>query len=247
MSKLTSIIIPTSNGREWLANCLYSIREHTASPYEIIVVDNGSTDGTPDFLREEKVIFLSSAVNRGFPAACNLGIRLSRGDTVLLLNDDVIVSPGWLDRLLGCLYREEGTGMAGPMTNYASGQQQTTLPYTSLQDMAAHFRTAYEGQQVEVKRLVGFCLLIKREVLHTVGLLDERFTPGHYEDDDLCYRARLAGYRLMIAKDTFVYHRGSASFTKQGEEAVNSLLETNRNRFMAKWMIDPNSFIEAPE
>jgi GT2 family glycosyltransferase len=244
MSKLTSIVIPTCNGREWLVNCLYSVREHTQTPYEIIVVDNGSTDGTHELMRNERIIFVSSTVNRGFPAACNLGMRLSRGDTVLLLNDDVMVGPGWLDRMLACLYREEGIGMVGPMTNYASGRQQTDLPYTTLKEMAELFQRDHADQQVEVRRLVGFCLLMKRELLNTVGLLDEQFSPGHYEDDDLCYRARLAGYRLMIAMDSFVYHRGSASFSKQGDEALGKLLEINKWKFMEKWQVDPASLID---
>lgn len=246
-SVMTSIVIPTCNGREWLADCIYSIRTHTNTPYEIIVVDNGSADGTWEFLRDERVIFLSSGVNRGFPAACNLGIRLSRGEAVLLLNDDVMVGPNWLELMLECLYREENVGMVGPMTNYASGLQMTADPYTSLLEMAEAYQRDHRGEQREVNRLVGFCLLMKREVLRTVGLLDERFSPGHFEDDDLCYRARLAGFRLMIAKDTFVYHRGSASFSKQAEDTLRALLETNRNKFMEKWQVDPFSLMDPQE
>ncbi|MNR61307.1 hypothetical protein D3C85_1830300 [compost metagenome] len=79
--------------------------------------------------------------------------------------------------------------------------------------------------------------------MRTIGLLDEQFSPGHFEDDDYCYRARLAGYRIVIAKDSFVYHHGSASFIRNDQEAVDRLLKRNRQLFMNKWGVDPHQFI----
>jgi GT2 family glycosyltransferase len=76
-----------------------------------------------------------------------------------------------------------------------------------------------------------------------IGLLDERFSPGHYEDDDYCYRSRQEGYRLMIAGDVLVHHHGSASFRKQGQEDLDRLVETNYRKYMDKWGVDPRSFM----
>ncbi|MEW9700272.1 glycosyltransferase family 2 protein [Paenibacillus sp. SI8] len=241
--EITSIIIPNFNGLSLLKDCVNSIRKHTSAPYEIIVVDNGSTDGSIAYCSKEQVKLVSLPINRGFPAACNLGLRVASGSTLMLLNNDTLLTPNWLDQLLRALHSGEEVGMVGPVTNYASGKQQVQEPFTNLADMAAKYNKPDASKWQDASRLVGICLLFKREMLDKVGLMDERFTPGHYEDDDFCYRARLAGYRLLIAGDCFIYHHGSASFQKKGEEAVKELLQINKQKFLDKWGVDPHSFI----
>ncbi|MFD0694211.1 glycosyltransferase family 2 protein [Paenibacillus sp. GCM10027628] len=238
---VTSIIIPTYNEKSMLKECIHSIRKHTDVPYEIIVVDNGSTDGTTKFLLQEAIPFVSNYENRGFPAACNAGMKLSKGDTILLLNNDVLLTPNWLSHMLSCLYHQKDVGIVGPMTNYASGSQRIQVAYTSLDDMIRKYNIEKLGTYTEVKRLIGFCFLFKREVMQKIGLLDERFSPGHYEDDDYCYRARQAGYRLMIAEDTFVFHHGSVSFGKKKEGQFQQIVERSRSLFIEKWGVDPSS------
>lgn len=242
----TSIIIPTYNGLHLLRTCIEAIKTWTDTPYEIIVVDNASTDGTADYCRMSGITFISLPDNRGFPAACNLGLLLASGDEVLLLNNDVVVSAGWLSNLKAALYSSPYVGIVGPVTNYASGRQQIKTGYTGLAEFhaaARHANIPDPRKWVPVKRLVGLCFLLKREVLESVGLLDERFSPGHYEDDDYCYRARLQGYRLLIAGDCLVHHEGSASFKKEYSNGWQELLELNRSKFMEKWQVDPASFI----
>ena len=92
---------------------------------------------------------------------------------------------------------------------------------------------------MQVDRIVGLCFLFKRELMERIGLLDERYSPGHYEDDDYCYQARNLGYRIMIAGDVFVFHYGSASFGQQDESKVQQLIERNRQKFIEKWGSDP--------
>ncbi|MFS0723248.1 glycosyltransferase family 2 protein [Paenibacillus sp. 1P07SE] len=241
MSK-TSIIIPTYNGKELLKDCLYTISQHTREPVEIIVVDNGSTDGTADFCRQERITFISLPANRGFPAACNAGLKLATGDALLLLNNDVLVTENWLGHMLACLNSAPEIGIVGPMSNYVSGRQQIREPFTNLEEMSARYSHQDPGKWQSVQRIVGLCFLFKRELLERVGLLDERYSPGHYEDDDYCYRARLAGYRLMIAGDVFIFHHGSASFSRENEARVRELIERNREQFVAKWQVDPAVF-----
>ncbi|MBD0381613.1 glycosyltransferase family 2 protein [Paenibacillus sedimenti] len=240
---ITSIIIPTYNEKTLLRDCIYSIRQHTDVPYEIIVVDNGSTDGTLEFLLQEEIPFVSFYGNRGFPAACNAGMKLSKGSAILLLNNDVLLTPNWLRHMLDCLYHQEDIGIVGPMSNYASGRQKIQEAYTNLDDMTRKYNGQKKGTYIEVRRLIGFCFLFKREVMQKIGLLDERFSPGHYEDDDYCYRARQAGYRLMIAEDTFIFHYGSASFGKKSKDQFRQIVERSRELFMEKWGVDPRSFI----
>ncbi|MFC3748081.1 glycosyltransferase family 2 protein [Paenibacillus sp. GCM10012306] len=242
----TSIIIPTYNGLRLLRTCVEAIRTWTEVPYEIIVVDNGSQDETTEYCRAQKLAFISLPVNCGFPAACNLGLQLASGDEVLLLNNDVIVSAGWLSNLKAALYSAPDIGIVGPVTNYASGRQQVKTEYTDLPGYheAAEIANAPDPRKwIGAKRLVGLCFLLKREVLESVGLLDERFSPGHYEDDDYCYRARQQGYRLLIAGDCLVHHEGSASFKEVYNSGWQDLLERNRSKFIDKWQVDPANFI----
>src|SRR5690606_37756600 len=134
-------------------------------------------------------------------------------------------------------------GLAGPVTNYVSGEQ--WVDYASVDEDSVFFNLSDPQRWRQTERLVGFCLAMKREVPDRIGLLDERFSPGQYEDDDYCYRARLAGFRRMIAGDTFVYQQGSRSFALKEERELASLIETNRNKFIAKWGFDPAIFIKS--
>lgn len=243
---MTSIVIPTFNGLSLLRGCVEAIRLHTAEPYELIVVDNASDDGTAAYCRRERIPFISMPENAGFPAACNRGLMLASGDELLLLNNDVTVTKGWLGNLKSALYSSRDVGIVGPVTNYASGRQQVEVSYGSI----AEFQAAAEranvpdpGKWRETKRLVGLCLLFKREVLDRVGLLDERFSPGHYEDDDFCMRARLWGYRLLIAGDCLVHHEGSASFKEVYRGGWLQLIEQGRRRYIDKWGVDPAIFM----
>lgn len=241
----TSIIIPTYNALGLLQNCIESIRAYTPETYEIIVVDNASDDGTADYCRTQGITFLSLPENRGFPVACNLGLLLASGDELLLLNNDVVVSRGWLHNLQAALYSSPAVGIVGPVTNYASGRQQVPVLYEGLEGYHQAAVTANipnPAKWVETRRLVGLCFLFKRELLDAIGLLDERYSPGHYEDDDFCYRARLKGYRLLIAGDCLVHHEGSASFKEIYSTGLQELVERNHRLFMEKWQVNPADF-----
>ncbi|WP_338143354.1 glycosyltransferase family 2 protein [Paenibacillus whitsoniae] len=242
-TQLTSIIIPTYNGLPLLKDCVASIRRHTDVPYELIVVDNGSSDGTVAYCLQEKIKLIAAPVNLGFPAACNLGLRLATGSELLLLNNDTIVTRRWLTNLQRCLHEQPNVGMVGPVTNYASGRQRLRERFTTIDRMTAKYNEANPKRWLETKRLIGMCLLFKRELLEKIGYLDERFSPGHFEDDDYCYRARLHGYRLSIAGDCFIYHKGSVSFRKKPRPLVRKAIWRNRQKFIRKWGVDPRKFM----
>nr|WP_208403258.1 glycosyltransferase [Paenibacillus sp. BK720] len=215
-----------------------TIRKHTKDPYELIVIDNGSTDGTLEYLRQQRIITISLPVNTGFPAACNWGLRLARGDRLLLLNNDVLVTAGWLRRMNRTLDSDPAVGIVGPMTNYASGKQQIAMD-GDYEGFAARLGADQNKKHESVNRIIGFCMLFSRSLMKQIGVLDERFSPGHYEDDDYCYRANQAGFKVVIAKDAFVYHRGSASFGGYASDELEELLRRNRRLFKDKWGIDP--------
>lgn len=243
---LTSIIIPTFNGLRLLSDCVDSIREHTEVPYEIIVVDNGSDDGTKDYCVQEKLILISLPENTGFPVACNKGLAVAAGDQLMLLNNDCRVTPRWLSQLTTALQSSSDIGIVGPITNYASGQQQVDTGLSDPEELTEYarvFNRTDVSKWAEVKRLIGYCFLFKRSLYDRIGKLDEGYSPGHYEDDDYCFRAVQAGFRLLICGDTFIYHKGSASFKEKHTEEWERIIEKNRKRFIEKWDIDPRQFI----
>jgi GT2 family glycosyltransferase/tetratricopeptide (TPR) repeat protein len=237
----TSIVIVTHNELGYTRLCLESIREMTDEPYELIVVDNGSTEGTVGALREmPDVRLIENRTNCGFPAAANQGIMQARGRQILLLNNDTVVTSGWLGRLLRGLHHDHRIGLAGPCSNCVSGPQQVTADYEGLPELdgfAARWAATHDGIIEDTDRLVGFCLLIRREVVDVVGLLDEQFGLGCFEDDDYCLRAIEAGYRAVIVRDAYVHHFGGRTFLGSGIDFA-ALMAENERRFRAKWRVD---------
>ncbi len=234
----TSIVIVTCNQLEYTRQCLDSLERLTDETCELIVVDNGSSDGTVEYLRGmPRVRLIVNESNRGFPAAANQGIMASTGSQILLLNNDVVVTTSWLYRLLRALHGDPAIGLVGPCSNFVSGPQQVESRYESLADLdgfAWDWGGSHEGVRVDVNRLVGFCLLIRREVVDAIGLLDEQFGVGNFEDDDYCLRAIQAGYRAVIAADAFVHHFGGRTFVGSGVDH-GALLRENERLFRAKW------------
>ncbi len=248
---VTSIIIPAFNQLAYCEQCIRSIQVSTAAPYQLILVDNGSTDGVPayfDSIPEATVIH--SERNLGFAGGVNLGMRRATGD-VLLLNSDTIVPDGWLTRLSAALHGADDIGMVGPMSNCVSGSQLIEgLEFSSHREITAYahdLAARNAGKLRDVARLVGFCLLIRQEAVEKIGLLDEAYGLGNFEDDDYCLRAIRAGYRLCVAEDCFVFHYGSRTFMSMGlvGDAWNALIETNQRLFEAKWQARPEERVDA--
>ncbi|MDG0814674.1 glycosyltransferase family 2 protein [Cohnella rhizosphaerae] len=235
----TSIIIPTFNQRELLAKCINSIVRYTEPAYEIIVVDNGSTDGTAEYLARLGAIVRHRVLERnlGFAGACNIGLMMAKGRTLMLLNNDTLVTENWLENLLACLKSDADIGMVGPVTNFISGEQQIQVPYTDIHDMqsfASRFNRHDPNRWRNTDRLVGFCVLMQRETFLKLGYLDEGFELGNFEDDDWDIRVRLLGQRLVIAGDTFIHHFGSVSIRALGD-GFQRVHSANERYYLDKW------------
>ncbi|MDR3623060.1 MAG: glycosyltransferase [Paludisphaera borealis] len=246
-TELASIIVPCWNQLAFTRLCLRSVFERMRPPFELIVVDDGSTDGTGVYLEgvadaaPAPVTVVRNASNRGFPAAVNQGLRAAKGDHLVLLNNDVVVTDGWLEQLVALAEAEvpgERIGLVGPMSNYASPPQLVEdAPYRDMDQMhafARRRRDEHRGRWLTAPKLSGFCLLMKRAVYEAVGGLDEGFGLGFFDDDDLAERARRAGFSCAVARDLFVHHFGSRTFVGEGVDAER-LLEENGRRFAAKW------------
>ncbi|MEK8128928.1 glycosyltransferase family 2 protein [Paenibacillus filicis] len=245
----TSIVILTHNELPLTDKCLQSIRQHTHD-YELIVVDNGSTDGTVAYLRKQPdIIVHENQENLGFAAGCNQGLGLSHGENILFLNNDTIVTAYWLENMLRVLYEDKRVGMVGPVTNYSSGHQMVPVTYSRLGELEIFARRHVqenEGCYTDVRRLVGFCLLAKRSVLEEIGGFDERFGLGNYEDDDLCLRALRAGYVLRVVQDAFIHHFGHATIRNLQDFDLTKLLDQNRKKASEKWGQDIHQLIYKP-
>ncbi len=239
---VTSIILVTYNQLNYTRQCIESLRFRTEEPFELIVVDNGSMDGTVDYFRAQPdVTLVTNRENRGFPAAVNQGLQLATGCQILLLNNDTILTTGWLRRLLNALHSDSKIGLVGPVSNSVSGLQQIPVDYhhlASLDGFAWEWGCKHAEQRVDLDRLVGFCLLIRREVIDLIGVLDERFGTGNFEDDDYCRRAQQAGYRTVVAVDSFVHHFGSRTFVASGIDFA-ALLKENEQKYREKWDTAP--------
>ncbi|MGO9481221.1 MAG: glycosyltransferase [Candidatus Kryptoniota bacterium] len=242
--KLTSIVILTYNQLEYTKLTIDSIRKYTKVPYEIIVVDNASSDGTVRYLKAQKDIrTIFNRENVGFPAGCNQGMELAKGDYIVLVNNDVIVPNDWLEGLIECAESNASIGVVGPMSNKISGfQMERNVKYKKINQMhefAASYRRKYRKVWIEAQRVAGFCMLIKRTVLDKIGGLDVAFGMGNCEDDDFCVRSSLAGFKIVIAGDVFIHHFGSRSFGKDGLEKYKEFIKVNEDIFKEKWGVTP--------
>ena len=235
---LTSIVILTHDQLDATQQCLDSIRRFTDEPYELIVVDNASFDGTLEYLRAQPdVRLVANSENRGFPAAANQGIGLATGSQVLLLNNDTIVTTGWLGRMLRTLESDPDIGLVGPCSNRVSGFQEVPVRYddvSGLDGFAWDWGRAHDQVIEDSERLIGFCLLIRRSLIEEIGVLDERFGIGCFEDDDYCRRALRVGYRAVIARDAFVHHFGGRTFVGSGVDFA-AVMRENEGKFREKW------------
>lgn len=258
--RLTSIVILAHNQLDYTKHCVESVFRHTPEPFELIVVDNGSTDGTGDYLEGRKrdaenrfgdrpgeghsacrrLEILSFGENLGFAEGNNRGIDTARGDYILMLNNDAVVTPGWLGKLIACAESKPTVGIVGPMTNRISGPQQVaqahydTRTLEGLESFSGAFSSRNAGRRVPFWRIVGFCMLIKRAVIDRIGGLDPRFGLGNFEDDDFCIRAHLAGFESQIAGDCFVHHFGGRTFDAAGTH-YHEALRRNWEIFKDKW------------
>lgn len=235
-----SIVILTYNQLDYTKVCIDSIRKYNGCDNcEIIIIDNKSTDGTVEWIKEQNGIkYILNDENKGFPAGCNQGIEMSeKNNDIFLLNNDTVIMPNSIFNLRMGLYSDEKIGATGAVSNSISYYQQIGEQYDDFDGymkFALRNNITNEISYEERVKLVGFAMLIKRNALDKVGLLDERFTPGNYEDDDISFRIIMEGYKLLLCKDSYIHHFGSISF-KENSSKYSALLKTNSKKFEEKW------------
>lgn len=236
---MVSIIIPAWNQHQMTRDCLDVIRE-TTQDYEVILVDNGSTPPiAKPYMGFVDVTLIRNEENLGFPKAVNQGILASKGDVIVLLNNDVTVTPAWSERLQAHLER---FAVAGPMTNFCVGRQRMVAStYTTKEELFEVAEQIYEdrkGLATEVNWIIGFCFAFRRSLLDEIGFFDESIWPCSGEEIDFCYRAKQAGHSVGIARDVYVHHEGSVTFrdmNDKGQIDYTSVCNASEDHLKKKW------------
>jgi GT2 family glycosyltransferase len=217
MNARIDIVIPTWNRKDLIEECLVSLGQQEFTDFHVIVVDDGSTDGTAEFLAEAfpEVQLVSLPQNRGFCVAVNAGLAASNAPLVLLLNNDVILEPKFLAKLAKAADKSD-THLFAPLVLwkdeperiYSAGDRQCR----NGRPESIGFRELLEDFDFSEKPfgVSAGAGLYRREVFETVGVFDERFI-AYFEDSDLNFRARFAGFDVQFVRDAIAYHRGGAS------------------------------------
>ncbi|MCX7840627.1 MAG: glycosyltransferase family 2 protein [Anaerolineae bacterium] len=246
-----SISIPTLQAKDFLRDCLRSIYAHTHCSFEIIVVDNASRDGTLEMLRDEfsAVRVIANNTNVGFAKAINQALRVSQGRYALLLNNDTVVLPDALDRLVAFADAHPQVGICGPKILNRDGtlQKQCRRSYATPWDLFCYFSglsTLFPHSPLFARYLMtyrdenethpadavsGACMLIRRAVIEQIGLLDEQFF-AYQEDTDYCFRAKRAGWQVYYYPEAQIIH-----YAGRGGSRVSpyrSIWEWHRSYFL---------------
>lgn len=225
-----TIVIPLFNQVHYTRICLESLQAHGAGGARILLVDNGSTDETAEYLAScQGVDILTNRENLGCAPAWNQGVRESTTEWVVLLNNDVIVSPGWLEGLLS-FAREHGVDVVTPAI------REGEYNYDIVEYSKRFVETM--GEVSRMGTADGICFMVNRRVFQAVGEFDENFRIGQFEDTDFFRRAALGGFRLGITGRSFLHHFGSV--TQKAickENKIGPYEAQNRIYYRKKWQL----------
>ncbi len=245
MASHVTIILLNWNNKEDTLDCIRSLKLIDYVPYSIIVADNGSSDDSVESIRTSfpDITVLENGANLGFAAGNNAGIKLalqSNPEYVLLLNNDTVVDPEFLSRLVAVAESDPKIGITGPKIFYHSDPERIWFAGGIVDWRTGKTRHTGDGeidagkynQVADVDFITGCALLIKSTVLREIGLLDD-VMGFYYEDNDLCERARKAGYRIVYAPEAKVWHKIARSASKIKDFQLYYFTR-NRLRFMRK-------------
>jgi GT2 family glycosyltransferase len=241
---LASVLVVTTNLLACLRLCVASILANTDYPnYELIVVDNASADGTPEYLdalarQHPHVRTLRNEHRRSFAENNNQALAAAHGDLLVLLNDDTMVPHGWLTRFARYL-EDPRLGLVGPATNRTCNEAQINVAYQTYGEFVGVAReqaTTHEGERVPIRMLAMFCTALRRDVFERVGFLDERYEVGMFEDEDYALRLKAAGYTVEWVRDIYVHHHYHATVGKLVPSGQYlTIAAANQRRFEEKW------------
>ncbi|GMV14755.1 MAG: glycosyltransferase [Polyangiaceae bacterium] len=235
-----SIVVPTAGAVRWLELCLRAVAAFTRpGSYEVVVID----DATPDAGAVAAIVaahpgarLARSDQRRGFAASVNAGVALCRAGSIVVLNDDVVVTPGWLDALLARLRADPRVAWVGPVSNDTGDEASVGADYSTLEELLA-FASRASGPPREVEKLALYCALLDRAAFETVGGLDQGYRRGMFEDDDLAMALGARGKRVLLAPEVFVHHAAGTTLRALSPFEYFATFELNRRRFEQRWQV----------
>ncbi len=238
-----SIIIPVFNHCSDSFACLKSISRFTGGPgYEVIVVDDGSTDETAEMLGQVPgLVSLRNDQNLGFIGSCNRGAAVARGEFLVFLNNDTVVTPGWLEALARTFQDIPDAGYVGAKLVYPDGRLQEAGGVI-WQDASGWNYGKFDNPDLprynyarEVDYCSGACIMVAAALFHKLGGFDPLFAPAYYEDVDLAFKIREAGYKVIYQPlARIIHHEGLTSGTSL-ESGVKSYQRINQTKFRQRW------------
>jgi GT2 family glycosyltransferase len=243
-----AVIVLNWNRRVDTLECLDSLARQTYLNYYVIVIDNGSTDGSVGSIQANfpDAIVVTNSSNLGYAEGNNIGIGLALNDAadyVLLLNNDTVVDPTLLEQLVRVAETSEQVGAVGAKILYYSDRERiwsagSVLNYTETVTRLRGYRQIDRGQFdriEEVECISGCAMLLRRSAIEAVGVLDRLFSPAYFEDTDWCLRARQRGYRILYAPAAKVWHKVSMSGGGEYNLRERYLIGYNSVQFMKRY------------
>jgi hypothetical protein len=218
---MISVIVLNWNGKAYLKECLDSLRNQTFKNFEVILVDNGSTDGSIEYIKNNfpEVRILALEKNVGFSKGNNEGIKISQGEYVVLLNNDTRADRFWLEELYKAISKNPRIGFCASKIIFYSDQEKIDAAGDGYSLCGAPFKRGnfeHRDKYTKEEEVFGACAaaaIYRKSMLNDIGLLDEDFFMG-FEDSDLSFRAQLRGYKCLYVPKAIVFHRGSATIGK---------------------------------
>lgn len=226
-----SIIIPVHNQWHYTEQCLKALQSTVSPEVDILVVDNASTDGTHSRLAEFPCVrVFTNTENKGFAGACNNGISATQGqDWRIFLNNDVLLSEGWLEGLLGAA-EQFGVDIISPAMREGS--------YDYDVEARARFLREHLGDHLRRDIAHGVCFAVRSTVFDAIGVFDESFRIGQYEEADMYRRARKAGFRIATTGRSFIHHFSSITQKALSKTSGSAYGAENQKYYRRKWKLN---------
>jgi len=238
-----SVVIPVYNKVAYTLACLRSLGEHAGKvPFEVIVVDDGSSDATPQRLAGVGGIrALRNPENLGFIGSCNAGAAVAQGEYVLFLNNDTVVTTGWLDALVRCIETAPEAGLVGAKLVYPDGRLQEAGGIV-FDDASGWNYGRFEepdDPRYSFRREVDYCsgaaILLRRDLFEKLGRFDTRYAPAYYEDTDLAFAVRASGLKVYVEPASVVIHFEGITSGTDTASGIKRYQVVNRGKFQDKW------------
>jgi GT2 family glycosyltransferase/glycosyltransferase involved in cell wall biosynthesis len=241
-----SIIIPVFNQFHFTQACLASLQEHQGKErFEVIVVDDCSTDATAETVPPmEGVVYVRNVTNSGFIASCNRGAEEARGDYLLFLNNDTIVKDGWLSALVNTFAEEPQAGIVGSKLVYPDGRLQEAGGIIWRDASGWNYGKFDDPEKPDYNYLreVDYCsaaaLMIPKALFQSVGGFDRKYAPAYYEDTDLSFKVRRAGYKVLYQPLSEVIHYEGATGGTDLSTGTKKHQDINRSTFAKSWAVE---------